>query len=211
MKTDSSPKRVLSAALLVVVLVLIVALAYRGLGTNWAAGIATALGIGLWLRSARRSYRAQGAGVGPRLVVDRTGELADEQRPRSSIRRIRVANTGGRAIHHVEVTLAKCGPAPAWFEPVRLQRMQGGPHPFDLAPRSEVYVELVALPQGHPEFIIVHDSAKHAGLPNGIAIQPLELTVQVTASGLPSVSFVLAVSRTATGELEVESKPRAMR
>lgn len=198
-------------ALIVIFSAVVVALAYRAWGTNWAAGIATAIGIALWLWSARRSYRGQGQDAGPRLVVDRGGELADEERPRLSFRRIRVANTGGGAIHHVEVTLAKCGPPPAWFEPVRLQRMQGGPHPFDLPQHSEVYIELVALPQGHPEFVIVHDSSKHGGLPNGIAIQPLELTVQVTASGLPSVSFVLDVSRSATGVLEVATKPRAMR
>ena len=198
-------------ALLIVLSAVIVALAYRAWGTNWAAGSATAIGMALWLWSARRSYRGQGEDAGPRLVVDRGGELADEERPRLSLRRIRVANTGGAAIHYVEVTLAKCGPAPAWFEPVRLQRMQGGAHPFDLPPHSEVFIELVALPQGHPEFVIVHDSSKHGGLPNGIAIQPLELTVHVTASGLPSVSFVLDVSRSATGVLEVATKPRAMR
>jgi len=187
----------------------IVALAQRAGGTNWAAGVGTALAIGWWLWSARRSNREQGPDIGPRLIVDRVGELADEQRPRLSFGRIRVANAGTRAIHYVEVTLVKCGPAPAWFEPVRLQRMQGGAHPFDLPPRSEVYLDFVALPQGHPEFIIVHDSGKHGGLPNGIAIQPSELTVQVTASGLPSVSFVFMVSRSATGELQVVEKTRA--
>ena len=188
---------------------LVVLLAYRGGGANWAAGVGTAGGIALWLWSARRSYREQGQDVGPRLIVDRAGEWADEERARLSMRRIRVANAGGRALHHVEVTLVKCGPAPAWFEPVRLQRRQGGAHPFDLQAGSEVYVDFVALPQGHPEFIVVHDSSRHAGLPNGIAIQPLELTVRVSASGLPSVSIVFEVSRSATGELKVLEKTRA--
>jgi len=190
-------------------LALIVALtcvSYRAFGTNAAAGVGTALVVGVWLWSARRSYRAQGLAVPPRLVVDRAGELANEERPRLSLRRIRLANTGGRPIQYVEVTLVKCGPAPAWFEPLRLQRMHGGPHPFDLPAHSEVYIELVALPQGHPEFIIVHDSAKHGGLPNGIAGPALELTVRVTAHGLPSVSFVFGVSRNATGELDVLEK-----
>ena len=191
------------------ILTLLVALTYQLGGTNWAAGVGTGAGIGLWLWSARRSYREQGLDVGPKLVVDRSGELANEERPRLSLRRIRVANAGNRAIAYVEVRLIKCGPAPAWFEPLRLQRMQGGAHPFDLPPRSEVYIDFVALPQGHPEFVIVHDSSKHGGLPNGIAIQPLELTVQVTASGLPSVSFVFSVSRSPAGELEVAPKPRS--
>jgi hypothetical protein len=193
-----------------VLLAAIVALAYRALGTNWAAGLGTAAAIGFWLLSARRSYREQGQGVAPRLLVDRTGVLADEERPRLSLRRIRVANAGHQPIHHVEGTLVKCGPAPAWFEPVRLQRMQGGPHPFDLPAQSEVYLDFVALPQGHPELIVVHDSAKHGGLPNGIAIQPLELTVRITASGQPTVSIVFEASRGATGELQVSEKARAV-
>ncbi|HEY0469606.1 MAG TPA: hypothetical protein VGC79_35695, partial [Polyangiaceae bacterium] len=201
MKPHSTSTRALNAAAAVTGLVLIMALAYRLAGTNVAAGVGTALAIGLWLWSARRSYRQQARDLGRRLIVDRVGELADEERPRLSLRRLRIANGGGRPIQQVEVTLVKCGPAPAWFEPVRLQRLQGGPHPFDLPAAAEVYVELVALPQGHPEFIIVHDSSKHGGLPNGIAIQPLELTVRVTAHDLPSVSFVFEVSRSATGEL----------
>jgi len=208
LKTDSAPKRAARVALLLIVSALVVALAYRGGGTNWAAGVATALAIGLWLWSARRSYQEHAKDVGPRLIVDRVGELANEERPRLSFRRLRVANAGTRTIHQVELTLAQCGPAPAWFEPVRLQRMQGGAHPFDLPPRSEVYVDFVTLPQGHPEFILVHDSSKHGGLPNGIAIQALELTVQVAAHGLPTVSFVFAVSRSVTGVLEVVAKAR---
>ncbi|MEI9950509.1 MAG: hypothetical protein WDO74_16375 [Pseudomonadota bacterium] len=209
MKTDLSSKRKPGAALLLVPLALIVALAYRAGGTNWAAGLGTAGVVSLWLWSARRSYREQAHDAHPQLVVDRVGELADEEQPRASYRRIRVANTGGRPIHRIEVTLVKCRPAPAWFQPVRLQRLHGGPHPFALPPRSEVYVELVALPQGHPEFIIAYDSSAHSGLPNGIAIQPLELTVQVTAHALPSVSIVFEVSRSALGELELVSKTRA--
>ena len=209
MKTQSTSKRTLRAALVVVVFVpAIVALTYRGWGTNWAAGVGTVLLVSFWLWSARRSYREQGADVGPQLVVDRAGELSNEERPRLSIRRIRVANTGGRALHYVEVTLVKCGPAPAWFEPVRLQRLQGGPHPFDLPAHSELFVDLVALPQGHPEFVIVHDSSKHGGLPNGIAAQTLELSVRVTAHGLASVSLVFVASRSATGELELVEKTR---
>ncbi len=106
-----------------VLLPLIVALVYRAGGTNWAAGVGTAVAVSLWLWSARRSYRKHAQDVGARLIVDRVGELADEERPRSSYRRIRVANSGNRAILQVEVTLAQCEPAPAWFEPVRLQRM----------------------------------------------------------------------------------------
>jgi hypothetical protein len=208
LKTRTTPERALRAALVLALWVAIVALLYRAYGTNWAAGVGTALAIVWWLGSARRSYREQGQNGAPRLIVDRGGEFADEERPRLSLRRIRVANAGGRPIHYLEVTLVKCGPAPAWFEPVRLQRMQGGAHPFDLAAQSEVYLDFVALPQGHPEFVIVHDSSKHGGLPNGIAIQPLELTVQVSASGLPNVSLVFGVSRSATGELELVERTR---
>jgi hypothetical protein len=209
LQTRTTSKKALLAAGGLLLLGLTMALAYRAGGTNWAAGAGTALGIAWWLWSARRSYREQGPDIGPRLIVDRTGEFADEERPRLSFRRIRVANAGSRPIQHVEVTLIKCGPSPAWFEPVRLQRMQGGAHPFDLPPRSEVFVDFVTLPQGHPEFIVVHDSAKHGGLPNGIGIQPLELTVRVTASALPAVSFVFGVSRSVTGELELVEKTRA--
>jgi len=198
-----------ATAAVLLLLTLLVALTYQLGGTNWAAAVGASVGTGIWLWSARRSYREQGLDVGGKLVVDRSGELANEERPRLSLRRIRVANAGNRAIAYVEVKLIKCGPAPAWFEPLRLQRMQGGAHPFDLPPRSEVYIDFVALPQGHPEFVIVHDSSKHGGLPNGIAIQPLELTVQVTASGLTSVSFVFSVTRSPTGELEVALKPRS--
>src|SRR6478609_7655904 len=158
LQPDSSSKSPPVVRLALVALALVVALGYWARGINWAASIFTVGGIALWLWSARRSYRAQEATVGTRLIVDRTGELADEQRPRLSFRRIRVANAGTRALHQVEVTLQKCRPAPAWFEPVRLQRLQGGPHPFTLPAQSEVYIELAALPQGHPEFVIVHDS-----------------------------------------------------
>jgi len=175
-------------------------------GINWAAGVFTAVGMALWLWSARRSNRERGPDVGPRLVVDRTGDLANQELPRLSYRRIRLANTGSRPIDQVEVKLVKCRPAPSWFQPLRLQRMHGGPHPFTLAPGSEVYVDLVALPQGHPDFVIVHDSAAHGGVPNGIAIQRLELTVQVTAYSLPSVSLVLELSRSALGELQLAEK-----
>jgi len=209
LNTKATSKRAYGIGIAIVLLGLLVALAYRRGGTNWAAGVGTAGAIALWLWSARRSYREQGQDVGPRLIVDRLGEFADEERARLSLRRLRVANSGGRAIHHVEVALVKCGPAPTWFEPVRLQRMLGGPHPFDLPPRSEVYVDFVALPQGHPDFIVVHDSSKHGGLPNGIGIRPLELTVRVTASELPSVSLLFAVSRSATGELELVQKTHA--
>lgn len=85
--------------------------------------------------------------------------------------------------------------------------MHGGAHPFSLAPGAVVYVDLVALPQGHPEFIIVHDSSVHGGVPNGIAIQPLELTVQVKAYALPGVSLVFELSRNSLGELELTRKP----
>ena len=87
-----------------------------------------------------------------------------------------------------------------------VQRMHGGPHPFDLPARSEVYIDLIALPQGHPEFVVVHDSAKHGGVPNGIAVQPLELIVQATASGLRSASCVVQVTRNARGDLAVSVK-----
>jgi hypothetical protein len=202
----STPKRAQGAIAAVIACVLLSALAYRAGGTNWAAGVGSAIAIAFWLWSARRSYREQAQDLGVRLVVDRVGELSDEERPRLSIRRLRVANGGSRPIQQVELTLAKCGPAPAWFEPVRLQRMQGGAHPFNLPPHSEVYVDFVALPQGHPEFIVIHDSSRHGGLPNGIAIQPLELTVRVTAHDLPSVSFVFELSRRTTGELDLVAK-----
>ena len=86
--------------------------------------------------------------------------------------------------------------------------MHGGAHPFTLEPGREVYIDFVALPQGHPDFILVHDSAVHGGLPNGIPIQPLELSVQVTAHALPTVSLVYELSRSALGELELVSKAR---
>ncbi|HET7540428.1 MAG TPA: hypothetical protein VFK05_11175 [Polyangiaceae bacterium] len=191
---------------LLLALALAVGLGYWAGGINWAAGIFTVGGMALWLWSARKSYREQGPTGGARLIIDRTGELANEQRSRLSYRRIRVANAGSRALHQVEVTLQKCRPAPAWFEPVRLQRLHGGPHPFSLPPQSEVYIELAALPQGHPEFVIVHDSAAHGGLPNGIAIKTYELTVQVTAQGLPRVSLVFELVRSELGELELNQK-----
>jgi len=205
LKTQSASNRVGSAALLLVFLALVVALAQRLGGTNWAAGVGTAVAVSIWLWSARRSYRAQ-TSEGPRLIVDRVGEHADEEASRLSLRRIRVANTGGREIRQVEVTLTECSPTPTWFEPVRLQRRQGGAHPFDLPPRSEVYIELVALPHGYPEFILVHDSSKHGGLPNGLGLQPLALTVRVTAHELPGASFRFEVSRNAAGKLELVAK-----
>jgi hypothetical protein len=208
LKPQSKRNWPLGAAVALTGLVLITALVYRLGGTNWAASVATTLAIAGWLWSARRSYREQARDPSHRLIVDRAGDLADEERPRLSLRRIRVANGGNRLIQQVEVTLAKCRPAPAWFEPVRLQRTQGGPHPFDLPAAAEVYVDFVALPQAHPDFIIVHDSSRHGGLPNGIAIQPLELTIRVTAHELPSVSFVFELSRAATGELELVAKTR---
>lgn len=189
-----------------VLLALLVALAYFVRGINWAASVFTVVGSGLWLWSARRSNRERGPDIGPRLVVDRVGELCNQELPRLSFRRLRVANTGSRAIDRVEVTLSKCRPAPAWFQPVRLQRMQGGAHPFSLEPSAEVYIDLVALPQGHPDFIFVHDSSVHGGLPNGIAVQPLELTVQVTAHAQPGVSLVFELSRSPLGELELVAK-----
>ena len=202
----SSSKSVPGTAIALGLLALAVGLAYIAGGINWAASVFTAVGSGLWLWSARRSNRARGPDIGPRLLVDRVGELCDQELPRLSVRRIRVANTGSRPIDQVEVTLSKCRPAPGWFQPVRLQRLRGGPHPFSLEPGREVYIDLVALPQGHPDFIIVHDSSVHGGLPNGIAIQPLELSVQVTAHALPSVSLVFELSRNALGELELISK-----
>src|SRR4051794_14003325 len=84
LKTDSASKRAGRAGVVLLVSALVVALAYRGGGTNWAAGVATAVAIGLWLRSARRSYQEREAEGGPRLIVDRGGELADEERPRLS-------------------------------------------------------------------------------------------------------------------------------
>ncbi|HEX2673312.1 MAG TPA: hypothetical protein VHM25_20665 [Polyangiaceae bacterium] len=208
MKARSASKSKAGTAIALGVLGLAVGLAYMAGGVNWAASVFTAVGSGLWLWSARRSNRERGPDVGPRLVVDRGGALCDQELPRLSVRRIRVANTGSRPIDQVEVTLSKCRPAPGWFQPVRLQRMHGGPHPFSLESGSEVYVDLVALPQGHPEFILIHDSSVHGGLPNGIPIQPLELTVQVTAHALPSVSLVFELSRNALGELELVGKTR---
>jgi|SRR6187402_3465951 len=201
--TQSTANRALTALLLLALWVLIVVLTYRASGTNWAAGVGTALAVSVWLWSARRSYREQAQDVGPRLIVDRVGEHADKEASRLSLRRIRVANTGGRTLRRVEVTLVECSPTPTWFEPVRLQRMHGGAHPFDLPPRSEVYIELVALPHGHPEFILVHDSSVHGGLPNGIGLQPVTLTVRVTAQDLPRLSFGFEVSRSAAGRLEL--------
>ena len=208
---DTSLKPALRVGLVLVLLALIVTLTYRARGTNWAAGVGTAVAVSLWLWSARRSYRAQGPDVGPRLVVDRVGELCDEDQPRLSHRRIRIANSGTRPLQQVEVTLVKCSPTPAWFEPVRLQRLHGGAHPFELGPNSQVYVELVALPYGHPEFILVYDSAVHGGLPNGIGKEPLELTVRVAAHGMPSASFGFAVSRSAAGKLELIAKEQLAR
>jgi hypothetical protein len=189
-------------------LAILVAIAYFAGGINWAASVFTAVGCGLWLWSARQSNRKLGPDIGPRLVVDRVGELCDQELPKLSFRRLRVANTGSRPIDQVEVTLTKCRPAPAWFQPVRLQRMHGGAHPFSLERGSEVFIDLVALPQGYPDFIIVHDSSVHGGLPNGIAVQPLELTVQVKAHALPTGSLVFEVSRSALGELELVAKAR---
>jgi len=195
-------------AVALAVLALLVIAAYFAGGVNWAASVLTVVGSGLWLWSARRSNRERGPDIGPRLVVDRVGELCDQELPKLSFRRIRVANTGSRPIDQVEVTLIKCRPAPAWFQSVRLQRTHGGAHPFSLERDSEVFIDLVALPQGHPDFIIVHDSSVHGGLPNGIAVQPLELTVQVTAHALPTVSLTFELSRSALGELELVAKAR---
>jgi len=206
LKPASASKTAPGPTIGLLVLVLAVVVAYVARGTNWAAGVFAAGGMGLWLWSARRSYRARGPDVGPRLVVDREGELCAEELPRLSYRRIRVANAGSRPIDRVEVTLSKCRPAPGWFQPVRLQRRHGGPHPFTLMPGAEVYIDLVALPQGHPEFIIVHDSSVHGGLPNGIPIQPVELTIQVKAHELPSVTLVFELSRSSLGELELVSR-----
>lgn len=208
MNRPSPSQSAIFAAIALAVLLSVTAAAYYLRGTNWAAGVFAAVGMGLWLWSARRSNRLRGPDVGPRLIVDRTGDRANEEQPRLSLRRIRVENGGTRPLDQVEVRLSKCRPAPAWFQPIRLQRMHGGPHPFSLAPGSEVYVDFVALPQAHPEFIIVHDSAAHGGLPNGIAIQPLELTIQVTAHALPSVSLVYELSRNALGELDLRPKAR---
>jgi|GEM_PF-1199653 len=208
LKARSSSKSNPITALALGVLALTVGLAYMVGGVNWAASAFTVVGSGLWLWSARRSNRERGPDIGPRLVVDRVGELCDQELPRLSVRRIRVANTGSRPIDQIEVTLTKCRPAPGWFQPVRLQRMHGGAHPFTLEPGREVYIDFVALPQGHPDFILVHDSSVHGGLPNGLTIQPLELTVQVTAHALPSVSLVFELSRSALGELELVSKAR---
>jgi hypothetical protein len=213
-KTQSSTKPAQRPAAVIVPVLAISAalalLAYRAGGTNWAAGVATAAAIGLWLWSARRSYREPGSGL-IRLLVDRVGEPADEEAPRVSHRRIRIANAGNRPIQQIEVRLAECTPTPAWFVPVRLQRLRGGAHPFDLSPRTEVHIDLLALPHGHPEIILVHDSSVHGGLPNGIGLGPLELTVQVTARGLPSASFRFAASRTAAGKLELVEKPQLQR
>lgn len=206
--TSPSSTKSPGTALALGVLALTVGLAYMAGGINWAASAFTVVGSGLWLWAARRSNLQRGPDVGPRLVVDRAGELCDQELPRLSFRRLRVANAGGRPIDRVEVKLTKCRPAPAWFQPVRLQRMHGGPHPFNLERGSEVYIDLVALPQGHPDFIVVHDSSVHGGLPNGIAAQPLELTVQVTAHALPTVSLVFELSRSALGELVLISKAR---
>ena len=209
LKPPSGSKSTPSATIAALgLLVFVVGLAYMVGGINWAASVFTGFGSALWLWSARRSNRALGPDIGPRLVVDRLGERCDQELPRLSIRRIRVANTGSRPIARVEVALSKCRPAPAWFQPVRLQRTQGGPHPFSLEPGSEVYLDLVALPQGHSDFIIVHDSSVHGGMPNGFPIQPTELTVQVSAHALPDVSLVFDLSRSALGELELISKAR---
>lgn len=186
-------------------LALVVVLTQRMFGTNWAAGIGTVLAVGAWLWSARRDYREEGPHLESRLIVDRVGDQADEEQPRTSIRRIRVANAGTRPLRQVQVTLIGCVPTPLWFQPVRLQRMHGGPHPFDLPPRSEVYIDLVALPHGHPEFILVHDNAAHGGVPSSVPIQPLELSVEVSAESGSRASFQCQVARGSTGKLEVMS------
>jgi hypothetical protein len=208
LKPRSSSKLKPGTAIALGALGLAVGLAYMMGGVNWAASVFTGVGSGLWLWSARRSNRERGPDIGPRLVVDRGGELCDQELPRLSVRRVRVANTGSRPIDQIEVTLSKCRPAPSWFQPFRLQRMHGGPHPFSLEPGRELYIDLVALPQGHPEFILAPDSSVHGGLPNGVAIQALELTVQVTAHELPTVALVFELSRNALGELELVSKAR---
>jgi hypothetical protein len=202
---SKSPARVI----VLLSFLLAVVLAYFAGGINWAASAFTVIGSALWLWSARRSNRERGPDIGPRLVVDRAGEPCNQDLPRLSLRRVRVANTGSRPIDQIEVTLSKCRPAPAWLEPVRLQRTHGGAHPFSLEPGREVFVDLVALPQGHPDFIIVHDSSVHGGLPNGIAVQPLELTVRVTAHELPTVWLLFEVSRSALGELQLLPKAPA--
>jgi len=201
--SSSKSQPTLRVAAALVAVVLLTALAYFAGGTNWAAGAFTVAGVGLWLWSARRNYRAQGSEYGPRLVVDRVGELANEEQPRTSHRRLRVANTGNVPLRNVEVMLIGCSPTPLWFQPVRLQRTHGGAHPFDLWPQTEVYIDLIALPHGHPDFILVHDSAVHGGLPNSLAIQALELTVQVTAEAWPSASFRFQASRSSTGKLDL--------
>ena len=203
LKPHSNSKHPLAVAAALGAVALITGLAYLAGGTNCAAVAFTVVGIGLWLWSARRSYRTQGSERESRLVVDRVGALADEEQPRTSHRRIRVANVGGRSLHYVEVKLIGCSPTPLWFQPVRLQRTHGGPHPFDLAPQSEVYIDLIALPHGHPDFILVQDSATHGGLPNSLPIQALDLTVQVTAEALPTASFRFRASRSSTGKLEL--------
>jgi len=205
LKTQRTSTRAITE-LALAALVLIVALTYMIRGANWAAGVGTVLGIGLWLWSARRGYREQAPGGGGRLSVDRSGDAANEERPRSSYRRIRVANAGGRPLDQVEVTLAACKPTPPWFQPLRLQRMHGGAHPFHLPPRGEVYVDLIALPHGHPDFILVPDSSVHGDVPNGIPVQALELTVQVSALGVPRATVVFDVSRNASGALEVNTR-----
>ena len=177
--------------------------AYRIGGVNWAVTVGTVLGVSTWLWSARKTFREQAANARAELTVDRQGVSADQDLERLSYRRIRVKNTGNRPLAQIEVKLVECPQHQAQFYPVRLQRMHGGAHPFDLAPGQEVYIELVALPLGHGEFVIGHDSSSHAGFPNGIPVQPLQLFVRVSARDVKPASHRFDVLKTAVGELTV--------
>ncbi len=157
------------------------------------------LGYLLWRRSdSRRDLKRP-------LVVDLEGRAVKQESAERSARRIRIHNRSpSRTLRSVRVELLDLAPQRADFLPLELERTNGGAQPFELAPGTEEYLELVSRSAGSDQFVLGY-GASHAepGASNLVPAEPLDLVVRVSAEEVAAEQYLFSVAADRRGRLQL--------
>lgn len=128
------------------------------------------------------------------LMVDLDGDSARyEHYGAVSYRRVRVCNRSANTMRNVRVQFERCEQQQIYQ--VLLQRMHGEPHPFDLDPGADAYLDLVFLQKDSDHYGLGYSAGLlPAGTSNAVRVQTLDLIISVTATDTGKSLHGFAVS-----------------
>jgi hypothetical protein len=138
------------------------------------------------------------------LEVECNHSSCRHQQGNGSLRRVRIRNPRKlTTIQNVEVKLLDFTPQGATFLPALLERTHKLIHPFNLSPKDDATVDVIALPTGGSEFELRYDPS--LGLPPHIAAnREYTLTLRVAATDLEAATHDFIAKVDGNGTLVLE-------